>query len=84
MRPDVNYVRNGDVSLAYQVVGNGSHDVLLVSGFVSNLEYTWEYPSLAHFLTRLAEGPSSDPHRSSRFGTVRSLRRGAITGDHAP
>jgi hypothetical protein len=39
MKPDVRYARNGDVSLAYQVVGSGSPDLLLVSGFVSNLEY---------------------------------------------
>ena len=51
----MNYVRAEDVSLAYQVVGNGSRDLLLVSGFVSNLEYAWEYPSLARFLSRLAE-----------------------------
>ena len=55
MKPDVHYVRNGDVALAYQVVGSGSHDLLLVSGFVSNLEYAWEYPSLSRFLSRLAE-----------------------------
>ncbi len=55
MNPDVHYARNGDVSLAYQVVGSGSHDLLLVSGFVSNLEYAWEYPSLSRFLSRLAE-----------------------------
>jgi class 3 adenylate cyclase/pimeloyl-ACP methyl ester carboxylesterase len=54
-KPDVSYVRNGDVSLAYQVVGDGSHDLLVVSGFVSNLEYAWEYPSLSRFLSRLAE-----------------------------
>ncbi len=55
MKPDVHYARNGDVSLAYQVVGSGSHDLLLVSGFVSNLEYAWEYPSLSRFLSRLSE-----------------------------
>ena len=55
MKPDVNYVRSGDVSLAYQVVGNGPQDLLLVSGYVSNLEYAWEYPSLSRFLTRLSE-----------------------------
>ncbi len=55
MKPEVSYVRNGDVSIAYQVVGSGSHDLLLVSGFVSNLQYAWEYPSLSRFLSRLAE-----------------------------
>ncbi len=54
MRPDVQYARNGDVALAYQVVGDGPRDVLLISGFLSNLEYAWMYPSLARFLSRLA------------------------------
>jgi hypothetical protein len=40
---------NGDVSLAYQVVGEGPEDLLLVSGFLSNIEYAWLYPSLAGF-----------------------------------
>jgi len=54
MRPDVRYARNGDVALAYQVVGDGPQDVLLVSGFLSNIEYAWMYPSFARFLTRLS------------------------------
>jgi hypothetical protein len=47
MRPDVHYASNGDVSLAYQVVGEGPEDLMLVSGFLSNIEYAWLYPSLA-------------------------------------
>ena len=54
MRPDLHYTRNGDIALAYQVVGDGPRDVLLVSGYLSNLEYAWMYPSMARFLTRLA------------------------------
>ena len=54
MRPDLHYARNGDIALAYQVVGDGPRDVLLVSGYLSNLEYAWMYPSMARFLTRLA------------------------------
>src|SRR5262249_20406873 len=53
VKPDVLYARNGDVSLAYQVVGSGARDLLLVSGYVSNLEYAWDYPSLSRFLTEL-------------------------------
>jgi class 3 adenylate cyclase/pimeloyl-ACP methyl ester carboxylesterase len=48
------YARSGDVSIAYQVTGAGPLDVLLVSGFVSNLESDWEHPDSAHFLERLA------------------------------
>jgi hypothetical protein len=42
------------LSLAYQVVGEGPEDLMLVSGFLSNIEYAWLYPSLAGFLARLA------------------------------
>jgi pimeloyl-ACP methyl ester carboxylesterase len=44
------YARSGDVSIAYQVVGDGPFDVVLVPGFVSNVEYGWEDPHLARFL----------------------------------
>ncbi|HEY6679846.1 MAG TPA: adenylate/guanylate cyclase domain-containing protein [Actinomycetota bacterium] len=54
MHPETRYARNGDVSLAYQVVGDGPRDLLLVFGFLSNIEFAWMYPSLASFLTRLA------------------------------
>jgi len=54
MKPDVHYARNGDVSIAYQVVGEGPRDILLVSGYLSNVEYAWMYPSMSAFLLRLA------------------------------
>jgi class 3 adenylate cyclase/pimeloyl-ACP methyl ester carboxylesterase len=54
MTPDVRYARNGDVSLAYQVTGSAAPDLLLVSGYLSNIEFAWMYPSLAAFLARLA------------------------------
>jgi class 3 adenylate cyclase len=54
MHPETRYARNGDVSLAYQVVGDGPRDLLLVFGFLSNIEFAWMYLSLASFLTRLA------------------------------
>lgn len=54
MRADVRYARNGGVSLAYQVAGEGPHDLMFVSGFLSNIEYAWLYPSFAGFLARLA------------------------------
>ena len=53
-KPDVQYARNDGVALAYQVVGNGPRDLLLVSGYLSNIEYAWSYPSLRNFLARIA------------------------------
>lgn len=43
------------MALAYQVVGEGPRDVLLVSGYLSNVEYAWRYPSLRRFLEGIAE-----------------------------
>ncbi|HEX2647395.1 MAG TPA: alpha/beta fold hydrolase, partial [Candidatus Dormibacteraeota bacterium] len=48
------YARNGDVNIAYQVVGDGPIDLVLVLGWVSHLAYVWELPAMAKFLNRLA------------------------------
>ena len=47
-------MNNGDVNIAYQVVGNGNLDIVFVMGWVSHLEYFWEEPHFAAFLNRLA------------------------------
>ncbi|MET0553205.1 MAG: alpha/beta fold hydrolase [Vicinamibacteria bacterium] len=54
VRLPVRYARNGDVSIAYQVLGSGPADVVFVSGWVSHLEGCWSEPSFARFLKRLA------------------------------
>ena len=53
MVPRTRYARNGDVSIAYQVVGDGPIDVLLSFGFATHVELIWEEPSMARFLQRL-------------------------------
>jgi class 3 adenylate cyclase/pimeloyl-ACP methyl ester carboxylesterase len=52
--PETKYTQDGDVSLAYQIVGTGPIDLVLVPGFVSHLEHGWEEPAYARFLQRLA------------------------------
>ncbi|MDR7419776.1 MAG: adenylate/guanylate cyclase domain-containing protein [Armatimonadota bacterium] len=54
MPPETKYADSGGVKIAYQVVGNGPLDLIYVMGWVSNLDYFWEEPSYARFLTRLA------------------------------
>ena len=54
MRPETRYARSGDVSIAYQVVGDGPFDLVFAPGFVSNVEYGWEEPTLERFYRRLA------------------------------
>src|SRR5918993_2354185 len=53
MQPDTRYARSGDLHIAYQVFGAGSVDLVLVPGFISNLEETWDNPSAARWLHRL-------------------------------
>jgi len=54
LQPEVRYARNGDVSLAYQVVGEGEIDLIFVPGFISHALAGWEEPRNARFLRRLA------------------------------
>ena len=51
---ETRYARSGDLSIAYQVVGDGPFDLVYVPGWVSNIELMWEEPGLARFLERLA------------------------------
>src|SRR5258706_14680600 len=48
------YARSDNVNIAYQVVGDGPVDLVLVLGWVSHLSYVWELPAIAAFLRRLA------------------------------
>jgi pimeloyl-ACP methyl ester carboxylesterase len=52
--PRVSYARSGSVNIAYQVIGSGPIDLVFVMGWVSHLEYYWNEPSFARFLTRLS------------------------------
>jgi pimeloyl-ACP methyl ester carboxylesterase/DNA-binding winged helix-turn-helix (wHTH) protein len=53
-KPETHYVQNGEVNIAYQTVGHGDIDIVFVMGWVSHLEYFWEEPHFAQFLSRLA------------------------------
>jgi class 3 adenylate cyclase len=54
MQPETRYAQSGDVSIAYQVIGTGPLDLLIVPGFISHLEHAWEDPAYSRFLQRLA------------------------------
>jgi pimeloyl-ACP methyl ester carboxylesterase len=53
MRTSTRYARSGELNIAYQVVGDGPFDVIYVPGWVSNLDYSWEFPQIAHVFERL-------------------------------
>ena len=51
---EVSYARSGDVRIAYQVVGDGPLDLVLVHGWACTFQPGWENPRLAGFYRRLA------------------------------
>ena len=51
--PETRYTRCGTINIAYQVFGEGEVDLVLVPGWVSNIDVMWEEPRLAGWLRRL-------------------------------
>jgi class 3 adenylate cyclase len=52
--PDVQYAKSGDVSIAYQVIGDGSPDLVFVRGLTGDLSSSWEQPLLVRHIRDLA------------------------------
>jgi pimeloyl-ACP methyl ester carboxylesterase len=51
---ETRFAKAGDLSIAYQTVGNGHVGLILVPQWLSNIEQYWEHPAAAYFLRRLA------------------------------
>src|SRR5918992_6245759 len=52
--PPTRYARSGDAQLAFQVMGEGPPDVVLVGGPASHLDLVWEDPETARAWRRYA------------------------------
>jgi len=52
--PETSYAMSGEVAIAYQLIGDGPFDVVLVPGSPSSLEFFWRYELTSRWLTRLA------------------------------
>jgi len=53
--PVTRYARSSDgVHIAYQVLGQGDRDIVIVPGLISHLDLWWEDPYAARFYLRLA------------------------------
>jgi class 3 adenylate cyclase len=52
--PETRYARSGNVSIAYQVMGDGPIDLIMVPGLLSHIEFFHELPGYTDFLHRLA------------------------------
>jgi pimeloyl-ACP methyl ester carboxylesterase len=79
--PETRYAKTADgVHIAFQVVGEGPFDIVLVlSSYVSNVELLWDWPLARSLVTGLA----------ARGRLIFFDRRGTglsdkVTGDHLP
>ncbi|MGH8674450.1 MAG: adenylate/guanylate cyclase domain-containing protein [Burkholderiales bacterium] len=54
MIPQTKYAKSGSVSIAYQVFGSGAIDLVMVPGWMSNIDIYWEEPGFVRFFERLA------------------------------
>jgi class 3 adenylate cyclase len=72
--PQTRFARNGDVHLAYQVVGTGPIDLLVINTWVHHVELVWEIPEFARLLRRLG----------SFARLIHFDRRGAGLSDSVP
>jgi class 3 adenylate cyclase len=52
--PETRYVDSGGVDIAYQVLGEGPLELVVVPGFVSNLDMQWTDPEVTRFNEQLA------------------------------
>src|SRR5690348_16387781 len=53
--PPTRYARSGDASIAYQAVGQGPCDLVVVTGPASHLELMWDEPRTARTFGTMAE-----------------------------
>jgi pimeloyl-ACP methyl ester carboxylesterase/DNA-binding CsgD family transcriptional regulator len=54
MHPETNYAKNGEVSIAYQVLDQPGPDLVFVPGFLSSVDTLWSFPASTRFFRRLA------------------------------
>src|ERR1700722_5256473 len=53
--PRTHYAHSGDASIAYQTLGEGPCDLVVISGPASHLEILWEEPRTARTFRRMSE-----------------------------
>ena len=51
---ETQYARNDGASIAFQVTGSGPVDIVMLNGWISNVELAWGHPRPRRFMQRLA------------------------------
>ncbi|MGB7305414.1 MAG: adenylate/guanylate cyclase domain-containing protein [Burkholderiaceae bacterium] len=52
-KPRTRYAKSGDIDIAYQVVGNGPLDLIVVPGWISHLDMHWQMNGYEAWVSRL-------------------------------
>ena len=52
--PQTQYAKSGEVYIAYQTFGDGPREIIVVPGFISNVEWYWDDPLASQWLEGLA------------------------------
>ena len=52
-QPDTRYARSGELSIGYQVLGDGPLDLVFVPGLLSQIDFLWTVPAATRFFERL-------------------------------
>ena len=87
--PVTRYAASGDVNIAFQSIGEGPVDIIMVPGVVSHIEFLHEFPGYTAFLRRLStfarvvtfdkrgqglsDGMSGSPSLEQRMDDVRAV-----------
>ncbi|MDQ6730176.1 MAG: hypothetical protein M3022_07725 [Actinomycetota bacterium] len=53
--PATHYTRSGDARIAYQTLGDGDCDLVVITGPASHLERMWEEPRTGRTFRRMAD-----------------------------
>src|SRR5215216_6263379 len=53
--PITRYAVSGDLNIAYQTIGDGPTDIILVPGLLSHVEFQHELPGYTSFLRRISK-----------------------------
>jgi class 3 adenylate cyclase len=78
-RPDVQYAGSEGAAVAYQLVGQGSVDLVFLPEWMNNLEMQWEDPKLARFPSQLATFSRVIMLNTRGIGLSDPLSHGAAT-----
>src|SRR5437762_3014284 len=82
--PPTHYAHSGDASIAYQVYGSGSLDLVVINGPASHLELMWEESATRSRATG-ARGRCCRSGRPARSATARSPSGGGgCSGPRSP